>query len=51
MEPGSRVVCVQVDARQNLVAAVVAAAETVRVLESQGYALKGLEIRGHLLRK
>ena len=47
----SRVLCVRVDAKKNLVGAVVAAAETVRALEAQGYAVKGLEIRGHLLRK
>jgi len=47
----ARVLSVRVDARKNLSKAVIAATETLRDLEAQGYDLRGLEIRGHLLRK
>ena len=47
----ARVLSVRVDARKNLSKAVIAATETLRALEADGYSLKGLEIRGHLLRK
>ena len=48
----TRVVCVRFDARrrQNLERALQQAETTLDRLEADGYQVRGLEIRGHLLR-
>ena len=48
---GMRVLCLTVGARGNLQGAVVAATEKLAALEAEGYEVRGLEIKGVLLRK
>ena len=48
----TRVLCVSFNARrrQNLERAMLAASDTLDRLEAEGYQVRGLQIRGHLLR-
>jgi len=50
-DAGSRVLALRIDAKADVVKAARVVAEDVESLERLGYELRGLEIRGHLLRK